>query len=95
MADLRTTIAGVEFANPVMTASGCAAAGRELHQFFDVAQLGVRVGGASGFLKQSPIQRHLRNAQAGQLMAYSTEVLATEIGKEVLGVEAAENEEVA
>ncbi|MCI0159420.1 acyl-CoA/acyl-ACP dehydrogenase [Leifsonia shinshuensis] len=62
----------------------------------DVAQLGVRVGGASGYLKQSPIQRHLRNAQAGQLMAYSTEVLATEIGKEVLGVvETPENEEVA
>lgn len=43
MADLRTSIAGVEFANPVMTASGCAAAGRELHQFFDVAQLGAVV----------------------------------------------------
>ncbi|MFI9504400.1 acyl-CoA dehydrogenase family protein [Nocardia sp. NPDC052566] len=52
----------------------------------DVAQLGVRVGGASGYLKQSPIQRHLRDAEAGQLMAYSTEVLAGEIGKEVLGV---------
>lgn len=56
----------------------------------DVAQLGVRVGGASGYLKQSPIQRHLRNAQAGQLMAYSTEVLATEIGKEVLDVKEGE-----
>jgi alkylation response protein AidB-like acyl-CoA dehydrogenase len=52
----------------------------------DVAQLGVRIGGASGYLRSSPIQRHLRDAQAGQLMAYSTEVLATEIGKEVLGV---------
>jgi alkylation response protein AidB-like acyl-CoA dehydrogenase len=52
----------------------------------DVAQLGVRIGGASGFLKASPIQRHLRDAEAGQLMAYSTEVLATEIGREVLGV---------
>lgn len=52
----------------------------------DVAQLGVRVGGASGYLKTSPIQRHLRDAEAGQLMAYSTEVLATEIGKQVLGV---------
>jgi alkylation response protein AidB-like acyl-CoA dehydrogenase len=63
----------------------------------EVAQLGVRVGGASGYLKQSPIQRHLRNAQAGQLMAYSTEVLAGEIGKEVLGVveSPAENEQVA
>jgi alkylation response protein AidB-like acyl-CoA dehydrogenase len=52
----------------------------------EVAQLGVRIGGANGFLKASPIQRHLRDAEAGQLMAYSTEVLATEIGKEVLGV---------
>jgi len=51
-----------------------------------VAQLGVRIGGASGFLRTSPIQRHLRDAEAGQLMAYSTEVLATEIGREVLGV---------
>ncbi|MEV0761812.1 acyl-CoA dehydrogenase [Nocardia sp. NPDC050435] len=52
----------------------------------EVAQLGVRVGGASGYLKQSPIQRHLRDAEAGQLMAYSTEVMAGEIGREVLQV---------
>lgn len=51
-----------------------------------VAQLGVRIGGANGYLRTSPIQRHLRDAQAGQLMAYSTEVLATEIGRQVLGV---------
>ena len=29
--------ASLELPNPVLTASGCAAAGRELHQFFDVA----------------------------------------------------------
>ncbi|MFC9898149.1 acyl-CoA dehydrogenase family protein [Nocardia sp. NPDC127579] len=52
----------------------------------EVAQLGVRVGGASGYLKQSPIQRYLRDAEAGQLMAYSTEVMAGEIGREVLQV---------
>jgi alkylation response protein AidB-like acyl-CoA dehydrogenase len=52
----------------------------------DVAQLGIRIGGGSGFLKTSRIQRHLRDAQAGQLMAYSTEVLAGEIGRQVLGV---------
>ena len=51
----------------------------------DVAQLGVRIGGASGYLKTSPIQRHLRDAEAGQLMAYSTEVLSAQIGAEVLG----------
>lgn len=53
----------------------------------DVAQLGVRIGGASGYLRTSPIQRHLRDAEAGQLMAYSTEVLAGEIGREVLDVQ--------
>jgi alkylation response protein AidB-like acyl-CoA dehydrogenase len=52
----------------------------------DVAQLGIRIGGGTGFLKTSRIQRHLRDAQAGQLMAYSTEVLAGELGRQVLGV---------
>jgi dihydroorotate dehydrogenase (NAD+) catalytic subunit len=41
--DLTTHLAGVELTNPVLTASGCAAAGRELHQFFDVGQLGAVV----------------------------------------------------
>lgn len=50
----------------------------------DVAQLGVRIGGASGYLKTSAIQRHLRDAEAGQLMAYSTEVLSGQIGQEIL-----------
>ena len=40
MVDLSTTLAGVRFPNPVFTASGCAAAGRELSQFFDVAAIG-------------------------------------------------------
>jgi dihydroorotate dehydrogenase (NAD+) catalytic subunit len=43
MADMTTTLAGVTLPNPVLTASGCAAAGRELHQFFDVADLGAVV----------------------------------------------------
>jgi alkylation response protein AidB-like acyl-CoA dehydrogenase len=51
----------------------------------DVAQLAVRVGGGTGYLRSSPIQRHLRDAEAGQLMAYSTEVLSGVIGAEVLG----------
>lgn len=57
----------------------------------EVAQLGMRIGGGTGYLKKSPIQRHLRDAQAGQLMAYSTEVLAGEIGKQVLGVDEEEH----
>jgi dihydroorotate dehydrogenase (NAD+) catalytic subunit len=41
--DLTTDLAGVLLPNPVMTASGCAASGRELDQFFDVAELGAIV----------------------------------------------------
>ena len=41
--DLSTDLAGLTLPNPVLTASGCAAAGRELHQFFDVAEIGAVV----------------------------------------------------
>jgi dihydroorotate dehydrogenase (NAD+) catalytic subunit len=41
--DLGTRLAGVYFPNPVFTASGCAAAGQELGQFFDVSRLGAMV----------------------------------------------------
>jgi alkylation response protein AidB-like acyl-CoA dehydrogenase len=52
-----------------------------------VADVAMRAGGASGYLKSSPIERHFRNAQAGGLMAYSTEVCRDVIGKAVLGVD--------
>jgi dihydroorotate dehydrogenase (NAD+) catalytic subunit len=41
--DMRTRLAHVELPNPILTASGCAAAGRELAQFFDVAKIGAIV----------------------------------------------------
>jgi alkylation response protein AidB-like acyl-CoA dehydrogenase len=56
----------------------------------DVAALGVKIGGGSGYLKTSPIQRHFRDAQAGALMAYSAEVCQAEVGKALLAP--AENE---
>src|SRR5947199_5615807 len=40
MVDMRTSQASLALPNPVLTASGCAAAGRELGQFFDVSALG-------------------------------------------------------
>ncbi|HVD88994.1 MAG TPA: dihydroorotate dehydrogenase [Jatrophihabitantaceae bacterium] len=43
MVDMRTTVAAVTLPNPVLTASGCAAAGRELDQFCDVSALGAVV----------------------------------------------------
>ena len=41
--DLSSRVAGLRLPNPVMTASGCAAAGRELEPFLDVAELGAVV----------------------------------------------------
>jgi dihydroorotate dehydrogenase (NAD+) catalytic subunit len=41
--DMSTVLAGVELPSPVLTASGCAAAGRELDQFFDITAIGAVV----------------------------------------------------
>jgi dihydroorotate dehydrogenase (NAD+) catalytic subunit len=43
MTDMAVDLAGMLLPNPLMTASGCAANGRELHRFFDIAQLGAFV----------------------------------------------------
>ena len=43
MTDMTATLGTLTLPNPMLTASGCAAAGRELHQFFDVATLGAVV----------------------------------------------------
>ena len=43
MVDMSVDIAGVRVPNPMMTASGCAANGRELHRFIDIARLGAFV----------------------------------------------------
>jgi alkylation response protein AidB-like acyl-CoA dehydrogenase len=51
-----------------------------------VADVAMRAGGASGYLKSSPIERHFRNAQAGGLMAYSVEVCRDVVGKAALGI---------
>lgn len=40
MTVMTTHLAGVEFPDPVFTASGCAAAGKELDQFFDITTIG-------------------------------------------------------
>jgi dihydroorotate dehydrogenase (NAD+) catalytic subunit len=41
--DLRTRLGSVELPNPILTASGCASAGRELAQFIDVSKIGAVV----------------------------------------------------
>ncbi len=41
--DLRTGLGHIELPNPILTASGCAASGRELAQFFDISKIGAVV----------------------------------------------------
>jgi len=41
--DMSVDLAGMRLPNPLMTASGCAANGKELHRFFDIAVLGAFV----------------------------------------------------
>ncbi len=41
--DLGVDLAGVHLPNPLMTASGCAANGREMHRFIDITELGAFV----------------------------------------------------
>ncbi|MDQ2756182.1 MAG: dihydroorotate dehydrogenase [Actinomycetota bacterium] len=43
MVSMAVDLAGARLPNPLMTASGCAANGRELHRFFDVTDLGAFV----------------------------------------------------
>ncbi len=41
--DMSTDLAGLQLPSPVLTASGCAAAGRELDAFFDITSIGAVV----------------------------------------------------
>lgn len=50
----------------------------------DAAQLALKAGGGSGYLSTSPIQRILRDAYAGWVMAYSVEVCRDRISAELL-----------
>jgi dihydroorotate dehydrogenase (NAD+) catalytic subunit len=69
----------VELPNPVLTASGCAAAGRELHQFFDVARLGAVV---TKSIMVSP-----RSGRATPRMAETPSGMLNSIGLQGPGIE--------
>lgn len=50
MADLRVNVAGVQFKNPVIPASGCFGYGREYEQFYPLSKLGgISVKGTTRF----------------------------------------------
>lgn len=53
MADLRVNVAGVEFKNPVIPASGCFGYGREYEQFYPLSKLGgISVKGTTRYERQ-------------------------------------------
>jgi dihydroorotate dehydrogenase (NAD+) catalytic subunit len=80
MTDLRTTLAGVEFPNPVFTASGCAAAGQELDQFFDVTSIG---GVVTKSIKLAP-----QSGRATPRMAETPSGMLNSIGLQGPGIDA-------
>lgn len=43
LVDMRVDLGGAQLISPVLTASGCAAAGRELDRFFDITSIGAVV----------------------------------------------------
>jgi len=78
--DLSTTLADCHLGNPVMTASCCAAAGRELHQFFDVADLGAVV--------TKSIMRDPRSGRPTPRMAETPSGMLNSIGLQGPGIDA-------
>jgi len=80
MADMTTRLANITLPNPVLTASGCAAAGRELHQFFDVAQLG---GVVTKSIMVAP-----RSGRATPRMAETPSGMLNSIGLQGPGIDA-------
>jgi dihydroorotate dehydrogenase (NAD+) catalytic subunit len=78
--DMGVSLAGVLFPNPVFTASGCAAAGRELQQFFDVADLG-------GVVTKS-VLREPRTGRPTPRMAETPSGMLNSIGLQGPGIDA-------
>ncbi|HKE69977.1 MAG TPA: dihydroorotate dehydrogenase [Nocardioidaceae bacterium] len=77
--DLAIDLAGVALPNPVMTASGCAAAGRELDQFFDVSELGAVV--------TKSIMRDPRSGRPTPRMAETPSGMLNSIGLQGPGID--------
>jgi dihydroorotate dehydrogenase (NAD+) catalytic subunit len=78
--DLTATLGSLSLPNPVLTASGCAAAGRELHQFFDVARLGAVV--------TKSIMSRPRSGRATPRMAETPSGMLNSIGLQGPGIDA-------
>ena len=78
--DLAARLGDLVLPNPVLTASGCAAAGRELGQFFDVSELGAVV--------TKSIMLEPRSGRATPRMAETSSGMLNSIGLQGPGVDA-------
>ena len=78
--DLATTLAGVALPNPVLTASGCAAAGQELDAFVDVSALGAVV--------TKSVMRAPRTGRPTPRMAETPSGMLNSIGLQGPGIDA-------
>ena len=78
--DLSTSLGSLQLAAPTMTASGCAAAGRELAQFGDVASLGAVV--------TKSIMLNPRSGRATPRMAETPSGMLNSIGLQGPGLDA-------
>lgn len=77
--DLTTRLAGVPLPNPVLTASGCAAAGRELAPFLDPAALGAVV--------TKSVMLRARSGRATPRMAETPSGMLNSIGLQGPGID--------
>jgi dihydroorotate dehydrogenase (NAD+) catalytic subunit len=77
--DMSTSLGGLPLPNPMLTASGCAASGRELDQFFDVSDLGAVV--------TKSIMMRPRSGRATPRMAETSSGMLNSIGLQGPGID--------
>jgi dihydroorotate dehydrogenase (NAD+) catalytic subunit len=77
---MTTRLGSLTLPNPVLTASGCAASGRELSQFFDVVELGAVV--------TKSIQLRARSGRPTPRMAETASGMLNSIGLQGPGIDA-------
>ncbi len=77
--DMRANLAGAQLPSPILTASGCAAAGRELDRFFDITEIGAVV--------TKSIMLEPRSGRATPRMAETPAGMLNSIGLQGPGVE--------
>ncbi|MDQ4097441.1 MAG: dihydroorotate dehydrogenase [Actinomycetota bacterium] len=78
--DMSVDLSGAVLPSPMMTASGCAANGRELHRFFDIAELGA-------FVTKS-VMMQPRSGRGTPRMAETPSGMLNSIGLQGPGIEA-------